>query len=1050
MVAIPRSIVVLSEMILRDLTPLGNASIASLGVLFLGVAGPLIAQTTYTPYDFSDVGGTAGFASGTSFVAVDEGDNLYVATSNTIAKITPGGIATTLAGMPGIYGSADGTGSAARFDDPTGIAVDESGNVYVSDTENYTIRKVTPAGVVTTLAGSPGAYGSADGTGPAARFDGPQGIAVDTSGNVYVADEDANTIRKITPGGVVTTLAGTPGVIGSSNGTGSAAQFCDPIGVAVDGAGNVYVGELGSSTIRKITSAGVVTTLAGTPGNIGSADGTGSAAQFYWPTGVAVDGNGDVYVADTYNFTLRKVTSTGVVTTLAGIPGYAGIANGKGPSALFVSPRGVGVDGNGTLFVVNQDGIRSGHKVTQIPATISFDNLNQSYDGTAKAVSVTTRPPGLQTVVLYESAPGLSVTAMPANEGSYTIFAAILDPNYTGSAQGTLAIGPGLPAKTALVVRNTHAGGSFLWGIAAGPSGLVAVGTGGTILSSGNGSTWIQRGSGTTSWLTAATYGGGHYIAVGDNGCVLLSSDGIAWESVAQSATAARLNNVIFAAGRYVAVGEEGAIITSQDGRSWTAANSNLSGWLRGLSYVNGFSYPTGPLGTSTGATPGRFVAAGQGGAIISSTDGLNWNNEASSFGTGTFGVGQDLEALVTIQSSNYAGVGAAGTSIVSYWGTVGMFNPPPSETLISDPIPNVAADFRGLVQCGGSLYATGENGSIASAQIPSNTSGYDFYPVLGPWQQLASGTSADLVGGAVIGDSVYFVGDNETILELTAPYDSRLINLSCRAQVGTGANALVTGFVVGSQGTADSESLLIRSSGPALIPFGVSGTLPDPELQLYSTASGGSLLATNSGWGGVPAISNEAAAAGAFAWSDPSSHDAALLSNLGPGPYTANLLGESGDTGVALTEVYDATPGGTVGPSSARLINISARSQVESEAGVLIAGFVIGGSTPKTVLIRASGPALIPFGLSGTLPDPELTIYGSAPGNASLATNTGWGANPQIETAAAWVGAFSWGSAPTPDSAILITLPPGAYTAQVSGASGDTGIALVEVYEVH
>src|SRR5207253_1773206 len=152
-----------------------------------------------------------------------------------------------------------------------------------------TIRQVTPAGVATTLAGSPGKSGSADGTGSAARFYGPFGVAVDSAGNVYVADKYNDTIRQVTPGGVVTTLAGLAGNDGSADGTGSAARFYCPVGVAVDSAGNVYVAAYHNDTIRQVTSAGVVTTLAGSAGKGGSADGTGSAARFYNPSGVAVD-----------------------------------------------------------------------------------------------------------------------------------------------------------------------------------------------------------------------------------------------------------------------------------------------------------------------------------------------------------------------------------------------------------------------------------------------------------------------------------------------------------------------------------------------------------------------------------------------------------------------------------------------------------------------------------------------------------------------------------------------------------------------------------------
>jgi hypothetical protein len=185
------------------------------------------------------------------------------------------------------------------------VAVDSAGNVYVADNYNDTIRKVTPDGMVTTLAGLAGSHGSADGTGSAAQFDGPESVAVDSAGNVYVADSYNDAIRKVTPDGVVTTLAGQPGSWGSADGTGSAAQFDLPSGVAVDSAGNLYVADLGNGTIRKVTAGGVVTTLADLAGSSGSNDGVGSAARFSGPRGVAVDSAGNVYVAEYDNSTIR-------------------------------------------------------------------------------------------------------------------------------------------------------------------------------------------------------------------------------------------------------------------------------------------------------------------------------------------------------------------------------------------------------------------------------------------------------------------------------------------------------------------------------------------------------------------------------------------------------------------------------------------------------------------------------------------------------------------------------------------------------------------------
>jgi hypothetical protein len=240
---------------------------------------------------------------------------------------------------------------------------------------------------------------------------------------------------------------------------------------------------------------------------------------------------------------------------------------------------------------------------------------------------------------------------------------------------------------------------------------------------------------------------------------------------------------------------------------------------------------------------------------------------------------------------------------------------------------------------------------------------------------------------------------------------------------------------------------LLVRASGPALAAFSVAGALPDPELTLNNSVG---IVASNNGWNGDATVASTAAAVGAFPWSSPTSHDAALVEALPDGAYTAQVAGSSGDTGVALAEVYDATPAGTYALSSPRLINISARDQVGTGGNVLIAGFVIGGTTSKTVLIRGSGPALGAFAVTGTLPDPQLQLFQSNGSSSTLIqSNTGWAGDPQIAVAASSVQAFSWGSSATPDSAILVTLPPGAYTAQLSGASSDTGIGLIEVYEV-
>ena len=206
---------------------------------------------------------------------------------------------------------------------------------------------------VTTFAGTANSTGSADGTYFSGSAD---NVALDSVGNIYVTGLFSNAIRKITPTGVVTTFAGMQEPLrnlkgGFADGTGAAARFQSPRGIAVDSNDNVYVADSGNSTIRKITSAGVVTTFAGTAGQIGSADGTGAAARFQYPAGIAVDSNGNAYVSDTYNHTVRKITSAGVVTIFAGTAGQRGSADGAGADARFQYPGGIAVDSSANVYV---------------------------------------------------------------------------------------------------------------------------------------------------------------------------------------------------------------------------------------------------------------------------------------------------------------------------------------------------------------------------------------------------------------------------------------------------------------------------------------------------------------------------------------------------------------------------------------------------------------------------------------------------------------------------------------------------------------------------
>jgi len=271
-----------------------------------------------------------------------------------------------------------------------------------------------------------------------------------------------------------------------------------------------------------------------------------------------------------------------------------------------------------------------------------------------------------------------------------------------------------------------------------------------------------------------------------------------------------------------------------------------------------------------------------------------------------------------------------------------------------------------------------------------------------------------------------------------------RLVNLSVLTLDGPGAQMLTLGFVNGGAATSGSQPLLVRASGPTLTGFSVTNVLADPTLALYQ---GSSVLISNDNWGStaanIAAVNAADAATGAFPFSSTSSLDSAVVQSLVSGSYTVQVVGNGSGIGKTLAEVYDDTASYTL--TSPRLVNLSCRQLVPAN-GMLTAGFVISGDTSKTVLIRASGPTLTNYGVTGVMPDPQINVYS---GSTVIASNAGWAGDTSIATIASTIGAFPYASTTSLDSAVLITLAPGSYTAQASSVSGTAGTTIVEVYEV-
>jgi hypothetical protein len=270
------------------------------------------------------------------------------------------------------------------------------------------------------------------------------------------------------------------------------------------------------------------------------------------------------------------------------------------------------------------------------------------------------------------------------------------------------------------------------------------------------------------------------------------------------------------------------------------------------------------------------------------------------------------------------------------------------------------------------------------------------------------------------------------------------LVSVSARAVVGTGASNLIAGFSVGGPANDGSlKRLLVRGVGPSLATLGVTGFVADPAVQVYNLATG-AVVAQNDNWSGDATVAGVTTQVGEFPLAGPASRDAALVTSLAPGTYTANLSGGTNGTDIALIEVYDATT--AFGSATPRLLSISTRALVNPGAGNLIIGFAVGGSTPRTFLIRGLGPALIAYGVPGTLADPTVQVINFSTG-AIVAQNDNWGGNPAVNAAAGQVYLSALTDAQSKDAALLVTLLPGIYTANLSSVNNTSGVGLLEIY---
>lgn len=966
-----------------------------------------LISNTGTVSTFAGLPGTSGSSNGTASnarfffptgLALTRGALFVIDRGNhTIRRVTDTGDVTLYAGVAGLRGFANGSRFDARFDQPASMVADTAQNLYVADSYNHVIRRITVDGVVSTFAGSPGAPGSNDGAGSAAQFRFPESISIDAAGNFYVADRGNHTIRKISPAGLVSTLAGAAGISGAVNGPSATARFSSPSGVLAYGDGTLIVSDTGNSSLRLVTPAGMVSVLAGGLNVEGYINGAATAARFFEPSGLTFTSTG-IVVADSLNHSIRKLDlATYETSLLAGAGGNFGSVDGVGAAARFNYPNGVAVHHSGDVYVADTRGssirrISTAGAVTRVAGISSSDTYRDGAAGVASLnypfnLTVTAD----RTIYFCENQLHTIRRVLP--DGSVETIAGTVGVAGTTDGAGTTA--------------------RFNF-----PSAIVRDQDGNIYISDTSNHTIRRIAAGTQSVTTFA----GQALVPG-------STDG------AGSAARFRFPRglAVDALGNlYVADSSNHTVrkITRDGIVSTVAGAAGQAGSADGAASVARFQFP---LGIAVDAA-GQIFVADTFNAIIR----IIKNNTVSTLG-GTAGLQTFAEGTGTAArffNPTAIAVDSTGTLYVSQSGSNLVAKGDP---LIS---PVIGSQPQGVTTTTGGSATFSVNAGGASLAYQWQFNGAAIPGATNATYTVSSATSATAGSYSVTLSNAFGTLQSQAATLTVMPVSDlgRITNLSILSSIDAPGDTFTMGFVVGGGGTTGTKPLVIRAAGPALTQLDVTGVLADPQFELFSgpVSTGG-----NDNWGGSVGLRDAMDRVGAFRFISSDSRDAAVAASFASGDNSVKVSGVGNTTGAVIAEIYDATPNDSFTSATPRLLNVSVLKHIGSG---LTAGFTVGGTTSKNILIRAIGPTLhTAFGIAGVVADPELILYS---GPTPIGSNDNWGGGAVLTKAFADVAAFVLPPTST-DAAIAVSLAPGGYTVRVTGKANTTGIAIVEIYEL-